>query len=263
MATEIIIICACESDMKMIARKSEQRKRGALKETVLEKEKLGLEKKLLTVYSVANSCQKKFLKMKNWLKNIKFNEATISMVLGVVVVTLVGLLMYNYMTTQGRSGVRERTSSTSTETGAGQAEEQKPENGTPVSGSEYTVQRGDSLWKIAVKTYGDGYKWTEIQKANQAVLKNPNLLLTGVKLQLPKLEQAQLAETEKAVTQEYKIVKGDSLWSVAQRVCRDGFAWEGIATDNKIENPRRIEIGTVLKVSCPPPSAPQTAVLMK
>jgi len=201
--------------------------------------------------------------MKNWLKNIKLNEATISMVLGVVVVTLVGLLMYNYMTTQGRSGVRERTSSTSTETGAGQAEEQKTENGAPVGGSEYTVQKGDSLWKIAVKTYGDGYKWTEIQKANQASLKNPNLLLAGAKLQLPKLEQAQTAEAEKAVSQEYKIVKGDSLWSVAEKMCENGLAWKGIAADNKVENPRRIEIGTVLKVTCPPPGAPQTAGLMK
>lgn len=48
----------------------------------------------------------------------------------------------------------------------------------------YTVVRGDSLWKIAVRAYGDGYKWVEIAKANN--LKNPNVIHSGNILVLPR-----------------------------------------------------------------------------
>lgn len=47
----------------------------------------------------------------------------------------------------------------------------------------YKVVSGDSLWKIAVATYGDGMLWTKIAEAN--ALKNPNLIGVGKELQLP------------------------------------------------------------------------------
>jgi len=48
----------------------------------------------------------------------------------------------------------------------------------------YTVVAGDTLWSIAVRTYADGYKWTEIAKANN--LSNPDLIHAGNVLKLPK-----------------------------------------------------------------------------
>ena len=47
----------------------------------------------------------------------------------------------------------------------------------------HTVISGDSLWEIAVKTYGDGYKWVVI--ANENNLTDPNLIHPGNILQLP------------------------------------------------------------------------------
>jgi nucleoid-associated protein YgaU len=47
----------------------------------------------------------------------------------------------------------------------------------------YTVVRGDSLWKIAVAAYGNGYKWVEIARANR--LANPDIIHTGNVLTLP------------------------------------------------------------------------------
>jgi len=53
-----------------------------------------------------------------------------------------------------------------------------------IAGDSYTVVKGDSLWKIAVRAYGDGYKWVEIAKANKLV--NPNLIHAGNVLVLPR-----------------------------------------------------------------------------
>jgi 5'-nucleotidase / UDP-sugar diphosphatase len=47
----------------------------------------------------------------------------------------------------------------------------------------YTVVKGDSLWKIAESTYGDGEAWTKIAKAN--TLRNPNIIAIGAELELP------------------------------------------------------------------------------
>lgn len=56
--------------------------------------------------------------------------------------------------------------------------------GEPISGGTYTVIRGDNLWNIAVRAYGDGFKWTQISKENK--LKNPRLIHAGNILILPR-----------------------------------------------------------------------------
>ncbi|OGH11487.1 MAG: hypothetical protein A3B38_01605 [Candidatus Levybacteria bacterium RIFCSPLOWO2_01_FULL_36_13] len=38
--------------------------------------------------------------------------------------------------------------------------------GNKITGTVYTVAEGDYLWDIALRAYGDGYKWTEIAKLN-------------------------------------------------------------------------------------------------
>jgi nucleoid-associated protein YgaU len=55
-----------------------------------------------------------------------------------------------------------------------------------VSGDSYTVQKGDSLWKVAVRAYGDGYQWTKIYEANKTLIKNSNYIEIGMKLALPR-----------------------------------------------------------------------------
>lgn len=48
----------------------------------------------------------------------------------------------------------------------------------------YTVVKGDTLWDIAVRAYGDGYKWVEIAETNE--LANPNIIHAGNVLVLPR-----------------------------------------------------------------------------
>ncbi|MPN57839.1 hypothetical protein SDC9_205535 [bioreactor metagenome] len=57
-----------------------------------------------------------------------------------------------------------------------------------MAGSEYKVVKGDSLWKIAVKVYGDGYQWTKIWQANKLKINNPNELEIGMMLTMPSLK---------------------------------------------------------------------------
>lgn len=53
-----------------------------------------------------------------------------------------------------------------------------PQDGT------YTVTKGETLWSIAVKVYGNGYKWVDISRANN--LKHPNIIHSGNVLTLPR-----------------------------------------------------------------------------
>lgn len=53
-----------------------------------------------------------------------------------------------------------------------------------ITGNNYTVLKGDNLWKIAVRAYGDGYKWVEIAKTNKLV--HPGVIHPGNVLTLPR-----------------------------------------------------------------------------
>ena len=53
-----------------------------------------------------------------------------------------------------------------------------------IEGGSYTVLPGDYLWSIAVRAYGDGFKWVEIAQVNK--LAHPNLIHAGNVLSIPR-----------------------------------------------------------------------------
>ena len=137
-----------------------------------------------------------------------------------------------------------------------------PLNAGMKNSSEYTVKGGDTLWNIAERHYKDGYKWVEIAKANK--LGNPGVINPGIKLILPKVDDKQIAVSQKetvmtndeqnnktnALVQKkiatgttYKVVAGDNLWNIAERAYGDGNKWYKIAQANKLANPRIIHPG--------------------
>jgi len=72
-----------------------------------------------------------------------------------------------------------------------------PESGTVTSAGGdqetdgqriYTVQSGDTLWKISQEMYGNGSKYMKIFEANTDLLKNPDQIFPGQKLVIPGAE---------------------------------------------------------------------------
>lgn len=55
---------------------------------------------------------------------------------------------------------------------------------TAITGDTYTVVKGDYLWDIAVRAYGNGNKYTMIIEANK--LRNPDRIEAGTVLKLPR-----------------------------------------------------------------------------
>ena len=51
----------------------------------------------------------------------------------------------------------------------------------------YTVQRGDTLWKIASDHYGDGNKYMTIFEANKPMLSDPDKIYPDQVLRIPPL----------------------------------------------------------------------------
>lgn len=187
--------------------------------------------------------------LKNLLKRLKLNESTISMVLGVLVIVVVGALIFNYF-----KGIREEEKEEIvSEEGIELVEEEGKlvPAGLPVS---HKVVRGEHLWEIAEKYYGSGYNWVDIAKENS--LANANLLFVDQKLTIPRVEvkkpTTKLAKAETAgltiTGNTYTVVRGDHLWGIALRAYGDGYRWVEIAKANNLVNPNLIHTGNVLVI---------------
>jgi nucleoid-associated protein YgaU len=111
--------------------------------------------------------------------DIKSNQNTLSLVLGALIVVVVGVLLFNYFNKQ-----EPQISDTAQNQEVAQAGDVAPTN-LP---GEYTVKDGDTLFTIAEKYYGDGYKYNEIVTANS--LTSADMVTTGQKLTIPKVEGA-------------------------------------------------------------------------
>lgn len=197
-------------------------------------------------------------------------ESYISIGLGLLVVVVVGILIYNYFTQ--RNNPQTAQDATITEATSSALSDVQP-------GETYTVQEGDTLWKISEEVYTTGYNWTDIAKANN--LTNSDDIETGQTLTIPEVtpilpqgeETAMVAEATPMPTVEptpavvaeatpvassapvastaitgssYTVVHGDTLWKIACQAYGDCYRWSEIATANKLENPNVIHTGNVL-----------------
>ena len=107
------------------------------------------------------------------------------------------------------------------------------------SGNLYTVQKGDSLWKIAQKFLGDGSRYREIMSLNSLTSTN---IHAGLVLQIPD----DSASTQTA-TKTYTVKKGDSLWKIAQSVLGNGARYKEIMVLSGLTS-TTIHVGQTLTV---------------
>lgn len=198
----------------------------------------------------------------------KVSESYISVGLGLLVVVVVGILLYNYFTQRGAKPTTETP-----------REESVPEATMSAKpGTTYTVVEGDTLWSISEKSYGTGYNWVDIQQANK--LQSGDDLVTGQQLLIPevspKLAVVQIspapvsspiatptppspipsptlvtamvpspAPVTTITGTMYTVVKGDTLWNIACRAYGDCYGWTKIAEANKLVNPNLIHPGNI------------------
>ncbi len=175
---------------------------------------------------------------KRFLKNLKLSESYLSMALGLLVVIVIGVLLFNFFSGRGKPGLPGAETKT---------EETQPEVSLPTT---HTVAAGEDLWQIAEKYFNSGYNWVDIAEANQ--LTNPDYLEEGQVLNIPKVEPllpvtgAVEAESISITGNDYTVAEGDSLWDIAVRAYGDGYQWSAIAQANNLDNPDLIHVGNVL-----------------
>ena len=174
------------------------------------------------------------------------NEATVSTILGGIVVVVVGVLIFNYFRSMNKGSISQVAP---VEVSPNEEVSPQETKDLPIT---YKVAKGDNLWKISEKYYGSGYNYVDIIKENN--LKSPSVLAIGTELTIPNTEVIKVTVTKPAISIEgdkYTVVKGDSLWKVAVRSYGDGYKWVEIYGTNKDvvgRNPGLIYAGTELAI---------------
>ena len=108
----------------------------------------------------------------------------------------------------------------------------------PAAAADYTVQKGDSLWKIARDQLGSGARWNEIYEANRDVVRDPNLIYVGQTLSIPTEqentgaqetteEETTMTNTEKALSLIQTFATGDT--DTAAELLDEGYIQHNLA----------------------------------
>jgi len=179
--------------------------------------------------------------LKNFLKKIKLSERTISAFLGVLVVVVAGVLLFNFF--QSRDEIDFLN-------GEEISQEEQKETFSSVLPTTHKVSQGENLWRIAEGYYDSGYNWIDIAQANN--LRNADFLLVDQELLIPDVAvrwpEEDLVDEDVRVNN-YTVQSGDSLWEIAVAVYGDGYQWTNIYEANRSDigpNPGLINPGQVL-----------------
>ncbi len=105
-----------------------------------------------------------------------------------------------------------------------------------------TVQRGDSLWKLAQQNLGRGSRWRELLAVNPGI-ENPHRIAAGAQINIP--TRSSVSRTALKIS----VRKGDTLWKIAQTTFGRGALWPCIARANPLlRDANQIDVGQELIV---------------
>ncbi|MEK7543770.1 MAG: LysM domain-containing protein [Patescibacteria group bacterium] len=176
---------------------------------------------------------------KNLQKRFESTESYVSLVLGIAVVLVVGVLVYNFIQNRSQKAATTPTPAT---------DEEKMATSTP--GGNHTIAAGETLWSISEKYYKTGYNWVDLVTANN--LTSGDDIKEGETLVIPTVTPIMEGQVTSGTSvsqptlKTYTVVAGDTLWGVAVAQYNNGYKWEEIAKANALVNPDLIHPGNVL-----------------
>jgi DNA-binding SARP family transcriptional activator/LysM repeat protein len=105
----------------------------------------------------------------------------------------------------------------------------------PATTIHHVVQRRDTLWDLAQRYLGDGYRATELFELNRGqpqpdggALTDPGVIRPGWVLRIPRPDTPAAAGAMRTVT----VAPGETLWEIAEDQLHDGHRYEEIADLN-------------------------------
>ena len=133
----------------------------------------------------------------------------------------------------------------------------------------YIIESGDTLWKIAVKFYGNGNYWRKIYEDNADTISNPDRIFAGQAILIYPLQDtlsapltnpnaantAQLPQADNTAADStdinsYVVQPGDNLWKIARKLYGRGWRWRTIyeANTDTLPDPGQLHVGQVLVI---------------
>lgn len=155
-------------------------------------------------------------KSKKW----GWQQSWANLVIGAIVVVILGLLVANMITNKNNGTIDGGAKIDLTQEG-----QEKNQS------EEYKIQANDSLSAISEKFYGDQSFWPILARVNK--IDNVNIIFTDSNLEIPQKEKASEIKDQMGTTS-YKVVQGDTLFSIAQKMYDDGSQWPLIARANNL-----------------------------
>jgi nucleoid-associated protein YgaU len=107
---------------------------------------------------------------------------------------------------------------------------------------EYVVQKGDSMWRVADKLYGEGQFFHVVESLNHSPVGQTRPLLVGRKLKVAPFYQ--LAGDDEVI-----VTAGDSLWRIAEKRLHNPLLYKRLMLQNrdKVQDP--LKLYTLLPLS--------------
>lgn len=111
----------------------------------------------------------------------------------------------------------------------------------PTDAGTYRVQRGDTLWDLAERFLGDGFRWREIRDGNVGRLQpdgsciqaDSEEIRPGWTLSIPDQGGHDSPHGLAVREQEVTVVEGDTLWHLADEHLGDPYRWPDIYEENR------------------------------
>ncbi len=173
-----------------LQRKNEMQTKQPVKATKGKTAVSSMKKSSAKVVSIPVDKNPKRLESISIGQRLNLSESYMSLVLGVIVVLIIGMLGIGFIKATKRGALMSlfapksvQKSVSSTNTLTDQPDPHKPTE-KPTPGYNYIVKDGEYLYDIATRAYGNGDRFTDIVKANN--LQTPDDIPPGTTLKIPR-----------------------------------------------------------------------------